>query len=262
MGNYTEKLQSVEEMDSLHEELSGCLQDCLHHEDVDNIPSVEKRNKIKSDLLHPENYLAETDRVLFNDFMNSLTPSNRDDYYVITLNYTNTFEKLLSVQSILNERKMAVLFDICHIHGQLGDTIIIGVDNKDQIRNSKFRSSNEITSFLVKIEANAAMKNLRHSRCEKLIKEANLIVLFGVSYGETDMHWWKIIGDELKKRKDIGLINFLYCPGEIPDTRKYRLMAIEKRERTKLYSKMDITGEDDIDSRFFIVFNSSMFSKP
>lgn len=268
LGNYTEKIRSVEEMDSLHAELSDCLQEYLLQEDANYIPSVELKNKIKSDILHPERYLAETDRVLFNGFVksipNSSKESERTEYHVITLNYTSTFEKLFQVPSILRERPMTELQDICHVHGELGDTIIIGVDNTDQIKNVLLRRSDEIASFFVKVDANAAMKNLRHNNCEQLIKKANLIVLFGVSFGETDMRWWKLIGEELIKRKDVGVISFLYCPGEIPDTRKYKLIAVEKRERERIYSKMNLYSPSfakEVNDRFFIVINSLMFNK-
>ena len=269
LGIFTNKIRTVEEMDSLHAELSECLQDYLHQEDVNYNPGVEQKNKIKSDIQHPEKYLAETDKILFNDFVKSIIRNDskepeRYEYHVITLNYTNTFEKLFQVSSILRERPMTVLQDICHVHGQLGDTIIIGVDNTDQIKNISFRNSDEIASFFVKVDANAAMKNLRHNNCEQLIKKANLIVLFGVSYGKTDMRWWKLIGEELKKRKDVGVISFLYCPGEIPDTRKYKLIAVEKRERERIYSKMNLYSPSfakEINDRFFIVINSLMFNK-
>ena len=106
------------------------------------------------------------------------------------------------------------------------------------------------------------MKNLRHRNCEQLIKAANLIVLFGVSYGETDIRWWRLLGDELKKRGNLGVISFLYCPGEIPETRKYKLTTVEKKERQRLYSKMGLKyPSETIDNRFFIEINTLMFSK-
>lgn len=264
LGVFTSKVKTEEEMDSLHEELSRHLQDYLKNQDANYIPGAEKRSKVKWDLLHPEDYLAEADREAYNKYVKPiLQESPGIACHIITLNYTNTIEKLLSVSGsnprlILDERKKYVLQDICHVHGQLGDTIIIGVDNKNQIKNSSFQSSDEIASFLIKADANAAMKNLRHRNCEQLIKTANLIVLFGVSYGETDIRWWRIIGDELNKRKNLGVISFLYCPGEIPDTRKFKLTTVEGRERKRLYSKMGVSVEN-VDDRFFIVINSSMF---
>lgn len=266
LGVFTSKVKTEEDMDSFHDELSQHLQKYLKKEDANFVPSAEKRNKIKWDLLQPEKYLAEADAETYNHFVKSI--SNKSigvDYHVMTFNYTNTFEKILSVSGpnpniSLVERQTAILRDICHVHGQLNDTIIIGVDNKDQIENVGFRSSEIVNSFLIKSEANNAMKNLRHKKCEQLIKQANLIFLFGVSYGETDSRWWKLIGGELKNRKDLCVISFLYCPNDVPATRRFRLADVEKRERERLYAKMNIDFIDDINSRFFIEINSNIFS--
>ena len=181
LGKYTTNIPSVEKMDSLHAELSNRLQEYLLNEDNNYIPSVETRNKVKSDMQNPEKYLAETDRELFDELVKSFSNNNKEpervECNVITLNYTNTFEKLIQHPSVLKERPMTVLRDICHVHGQLGDTIIIGVDNRNQIKNALFWHSDEIASFLVKEEANAAMKNLRHRsvstsllRCKRFVR--------------------------------------------------------------------------------------------
>lgn len=261
LGVFTSKVKSEEEMDSLHDELSHHLQDYLKIEEDNYIVGDKNRNKFLTDIQTPEQYLAETDQSTYNELRKTISDDTGGIYYnVISLNYTNTFENLLGGIHIFNSKKPSMLHDVCHVHGRLGDTIIIGVDNKDQIKNVIFRSSDDIASFLIKIEANAAMKNLRHSKCEQLIKTANLIVLFGVSFGDTDMRWWRLLGNELNKRQDIGVICFLYCPGEIPETRKYRLATVERRERQRLYSKMGITS-NDMDNRFFIAINSLMFKK-
>ncbi len=261
LGVFTSKVKTEEDMDSLHDELSQHLQNYLQLEDDNYLLGNNTRYKFMMDIQNPEQYLAEVDRPLYNDFIiNSINPSVGINYNVISLNYTYTFEKLMGDNNVFNEKRHSILQSICHVHGQLGDTIIIGVDNKNQIKNISFQNSDDIASFLIKVNANAAMKNVRHRKCEDLIQAANLVVLFGVSFGDTDMRWWKLLGNELNKRQDIGVISFLYCPGEIPETRKYRLTMVERRERQRLYSKMGITS-NDMDNRFFIAINSLMFKK-
>lgn len=261
LGVFTSKVQTEEDMDSLHDELSRHLQHYLQLEDDNYKYGDSTKYRFRMDIQNPEQYLAEADRPLFNDYItHNINTSGGIYYNVISLNYTYTFEKLLGDKNVLNEQKHSIVQDVCHVHGQLGDTIIIGVDNKSQIKNTIYQYSDDIASFLIKVKANAAMKNIRHKKCEELIKAANLVVLFGVSFGDTDMRWWKLIGDELNKRQDIMVISFLYCPGEIPETRKYRLTMVERRERQRLYSKMGITS-NDMDNRFFIAINSLMFKK-
>lgn len=268
LGLYTSEVKSSEDMDILHDELSSCLQEYLTIEDERFKPNELLKKKITSDFIFPEAYLSEVDKEQFNRIIEPVlrTKGVSKNIYVMSLNYTGTLEKLLGinqngVSKVFNNR--CELKNICHVHGRLGDTIIVGVDNIEQIRNVKLQSSEDVTNFLVKYEANLAMKNLRHSRCEQYVKNADLIVLMGVSWGETDKRWWKLIGEELKKRTDLVIISTIYCPSDVPITRKYKLATVERTERNRLYGKLDIQSVEDIEAisnRIFFIVNSSLFS--
>ena len=118
---------------------------------------------------------------------------SQDMYDVITLNYTNTLEKILEMNGtsskLIGYNK--VLRNIYHVHGTLGNSIIIGVDNEEQITNTTFRTNDDVKDLLIKMQSNQIMKETRHRQCENLIAEANVIILFGVSLGDTDLKWWK-----------------------------------------------------------------------
>lgn len=268
LGEYTSKVETAEDMDSLHAELSQHLQKYLTTEDKQFRPIDMMKNKFHSDFIRPESYLSEVDIANYDNIIKPIINARgaSKSIHVMTLNYTNTIEKLLGLNNnetskTLNARGDA-LRDICHIHGRLGDTIIIGVDNEEQIRNTEFRQTDDIKDFLIKKEANLAMKNLRHSRCEQYVKNANLIVLMGVSWGETDQRWWTLIGSELKKRTDLVLINTIYRPNDVPNTRKYRLATVERDEKNHLYKKLGIQTDEEkknMSNRLFFAINSSIF---
>ena len=65
---------------------------------------------------------------------------------------------------------------------------------------------------MIKEQSNLVMKETRHIQCETLINNANVIILFGVSLGDTDARWWKIIGNNLVNRPNIAIIKHLYEP--------------------------------------------------
>lgn len=269
LGEYTSKVETAEDMDNLHDELSQYLQKYLTTEDRQFRPNDVMRHVFHSDFIQPESHLSEVDlvnyRKVLKPIINANASSNKS-IYVMTLNYTNTLEKLLGLNKnetskTLNARGDA-LRDICHIHGRLEDTIIIGVDNEKQIRNTEFRQMEDVTNFLIKEEANLAMKNLRHSKCEQYVKNANLIVLMGVSLGETDQRWWTLIGSELKKRTDLVIINTIYRPNDVPNTRRYKLATVERDERNRLYKKLGIQTDEEkknMSNRLFFAINSSIF---
>lgn len=266
-GKFTSKIHTEEDFQNLYFELSDCLQEYLKSEDEKFIPSEELKSKFYDDFLSYGRYLGELDRIRYNQFVN--TRSGGADINVITLNYTNTLEKLLSINTQnsnvgKNFSNNRILHNIIHVHGGLDDAIIIGVDNEKQIANEKFRMNDNVKDLLIKIQSNHAMKLLKHEHCENFIKEANLIVLYGTSLGDTDLRWWNLIGNELKRRNNMAVIQHLYHHSAIKPTRRQLLAQIERNHQNELMRKLGITQEEfsqGITNRLFFTVNSNIFKK-
>lgn len=266
-GKFTSRIDTEEDFQSLYFELSDCLQEYLKSEDEKFIPSEELKSKFQSDFLSFGGYLGELDRIHYNQFVNVFR--GVADINVITLNYTNTLEKLLSLDTqnrnvgkVFNNNW--VLHNVIHVHGGLDDAIIIGVDNEKQIANEKFRMNDNVKDLLIKIQSNHAMKFLKHEQCEEFIQEANLIILYGTSLGDTDLRWWKQIGNELKRRNNIAIIQHLHHHNEIKPTRRQLLAQIERNHQNKLMQKLEIKQEEfsqKLANRLFFTVNSNIFKK-
>lgn len=184
----------------------------------------------------------------------------------MTLNYTNTLENLLSISVSgpyigKDFGSNRYLQNIVHVHGKLGEAIIIGVDNEAQIANETFRKNENIKDLLIKIQSNQAMKFLKHQTCEKFIKEANIIVIHGASLGVTDLRWWLLIGSELEKRKNLLLIQHLYEPNFTKPTRRQLLAQIERKRREVLLRKLGVQEEnfEQFNERLFFTVNAGIF---
>ena len=122
----------------------------------------------------------------------------------------------------------------------------------------RFRSDDNVKDILNKEQSNNAMKTMRHKTCESLIINANLII----SLGDTDARWWKLIGEQLKKRNTLSIIQHLYLPGQITPTRRQLIRRIEREQRTWLMEKMGVKKEEcpeDANDRLFFITNSSAF---
>lgn len=266
-GKFTSRIDTEEDFQSLYFELSDCLQEYLKSEDGKFIPSEELKSKFQNDFLSFGGYLGEFDRIRYSQFVNGC--SDGININVITLNYTNTLEKLLSLKTqnsnvtkIFNSSK--VLHNVIHVHGGLNDAIIIGVDNEKQIANEKFRMNDNVKDLLIKIQSNHAMKFLKHEHCEEFIKEANLVILYGTSLGDTDLRWWKQIGNELKRRNNIAIIQHLHHHNEIKPTRRQLLAQIERNHQNKLMQKLGIKQDEfsqKLANRLFFTVNSDIFKK-
>lgn len=262
LGQFTSKIDNEQELTDFYFELSDRLQEYLTKELSSFTRSEKLKSKIISDLLNLDRNLGETDKEPFRNFANSI--AKPITAYVMSLNYTDTLEKILAYNNngAISFGNNNTLQPIVHVHGLLNDSIIIGVDNEMQIANEAFRLNDNVKDILVKVQSNQAMKYTRHAECEKFISNADLIILFGVSMGETDARWWKMIGEQMMKKKTLRLIQFLYSPNALSSTRRQLMGAVERRQRSDLKKKLNISEKDwseDLDKRIFISVNSKMF---
>lgn len=221
LGLFTAESDNADEFYDFYFELNDLLQKYLTSENDKFSPTDKLKAKFPSDFTAISKYLGALDKNRCNAFTKANGFSSSKDISVITLNYTNTLEKILNLSNtttIKNFGSNIILRDIIHVHGQLGSSIIIGVDNEEQMKNEEFRNNDDIKDLMIKIQSNQVMKETRHMQCEALINNANIIVLFGVSLGDTDARWWKIIGDNLVKRANLAVIQHLYEPNAIIPT--------------------------------------------
>lgn len=261
-GQFTAKVETSTDLEDLYFELSDNLQTYLEAEEKAFNPSEKLKSKFIGDLVNPSRYMGETDRVEYNTFIKKVGAGH--DISVMTLNYTDTLEKLLSLGSVTNRKIDSNNYfrQVIHVHGRLEDSIIIGVDNESQIANEQFRKNEDVTDLLIKINSNVAMKYTRHRTCENLISNAHLIILYGVSLGKTDAHWWKLIGEQFKKRNNLCVVQYLYRPNEILPTRKQLLGRIERKQQQCIMKIFGIKSEEwpeDAVGRLFFITNSNTF---
>ncbi len=264
LGEFTSATNNAEEFDSFYFELSEHLQNYLKKENEKYAPSDKLKNKFQSDFTTVSKYLGALDKTRFDGFLGTVSTSIKD-INVITLNYTNTLEKILGLSPNITTKGFGGntnLRNIIHVHGQLGESIIIGVDHPGQIRNDEFRKNEDIKDIMIKIESNESMKETRHMECERFIANANVIVLFGVSLGETDARWWKLIGQNLKRRRNVAIIQHLYNPGAINPTQRQKIRQLERKQQEYLLQRMEVKmeiGDVDIRDRLFFTVNEPVF---
>lgn len=283
LGHFTSKVKSANDFDSLYFELSDHLQDYLKNEEKMFNPTEELKTKFIKDFIFPFRYLGIENQKIINDLYLSENKANKKaglpspvhSINVMTLNYTNTLERLLlpadttkninsnNVDYDYNIDSSFVLRKIIHVHGILNDSIIIGVDNIGQISNEQFRKNADIRDLIVKEQSNHAMGYTCHEQCENLILEADIVVLYGVSLGDTDARWWQLIGNRFRTGK-LCLIQHIFKPNDIIITpnRKQWLGKIDRERRNFILNKMMLYQTqfpDETKSRLFFVANSSIF---
>lgn len=263
LGVFTVLALENEDFENFYYELSDHLQDYLKQEEGKFTPTKEMCDKFIKGLENLINGMEGGDVTRFNRHIHrNFNPAK--DISIITLNYTHTIEKLTKHLEFDSKISSNIEFvdNIIHLHGELDDTIVIGVDNEAQIANDDFKNNEAIKDILVKEQSNFVMKNGKADRCRQLISEANIIVLYGVSLGETDARWWKYIGNVLVNTRNTLIIQHIFNPKyKILRTRRQQLGRMEREAMEILSSKLNIDKEllNDLRNRIFFIYNSTAF---
>lgn len=177
-------------------------------------------------------------------------------YYFISLNYTNLIDRILqccknSGGNIIykdpgrNSRVQDTLGKLCHVHGDLNSEIIMGVNDESQlVINPELTIDNEIRWQFLKGEMGRQSPWARDSTAKNFISQSDLIVVYGVSYGETDARWWNEITEWLEHNPQRRLIAFIYDINDKINSRvAYVRISYENRKKEEILEKLGISKE-------------------
>lgn len=266
-GKFTSEIETLEEFQDFHEFLCEHLQKYLTEELRKYEYTQESHSRIVKGLTEFTNLL---DRSEINCLEQRYNISQ--DVQVVNImnfNYTDIIENNLNSSKEQNPSFLGTRIQfgrIEHVHETLGKTIILGVDNSDQIANNKFKDDPIVNDYIIKTQCNQGLKTDNTAQCESLIHYANIIILFGLSLGETDSHWWRKIGEALcDPTINTTVIYFAFVKGKEWDaTKRNRLIAKERELRNMLYHKFEIPETEDkakMDSQIIIQIDKPLFNQ-
>ena len=137
--------------------------------------------------------LPGRDRSKFDNYIYGLY--SQDDYIsIMNFNYTNSIDRLYDNskkdynESLKGEQYRTYVNYPIHAHGEIDNNPILGVSDSLQV-SDKF--TNEFASTLIKKESIDACRENHNERNFELINSANIIVIYGMSIGETDRYIWE-----------------------------------------------------------------------
>ena len=181
---------------------------------------------------------------------------------ILTLNYTNVFDRLYdrSGKSFENKlRNNSYNFYIrspIHVHGTVDICTVLGVSDDTQISNGFDEEQKE---SLIK---NLVLKNYRENMDVKnsnIIKNSDIIILYGVSLGETDRYIWSQIA-ERSISGSVPVIIYNYVPHFDPGnpTRVKRLYKMVE-DKFIQNSGIDLESEKKLRDKRFVVIGKTIF---
>lgn len=195
--------------------------------------------------------------------LNSLS-YEKIDYQFIVFNYTKVFENFIEAFRKKVRRKLnsftykffgderfehLLLGETIYIHGNLSENMIFVVNDSSQIADYREAKSHKIDRFLLKPYSNSLIHNRDYEDAKKVIRDSNIICIYGMSLGETDKLWWDMISKWLATDERKHLVIFTYCNeceaiNERIKEHKNRLNSVSV---TKYFDRVDI--EDELKER-------------
>lgn len=199
-------------------------------------------------------------------FMLSENTNSHFNYRFISFNYTNSLQIVLQNSSkstknnSFNNSSLNQKFNkaIINVHGVIDRFLTLGLNDESQLATDFFERDD--LNDLLKPDSLANSREYRRRNAENVIENSDIIVIFGMSIGSTDKHWWEKIAEVLLKAKNKKLIIHLYEkePSYL-SSRKVRLRRKKKEDEFLSHlDNLDLSDEkkSQLRKQIYIVTNS------
>lgn len=226
LGNLTKN----EEIDE--QELMEALDDLI--EDLHNYLSMEQdKFDIENKAIDVQEDLNNFLTGIAEEFRNKIIIylSNKgweyDNVQILTFNYTKILYELIKKVNSKQYKSFRECSHGCffnnveYAHGTLDSCLILGVSDETQLNNN-YSAKN--INFLKKESLQKALRENKHQKTEKIINDADIIVIFGMSIGDTDKYIWEKVA-KISIEKDIPIIIYTYIENIEIIRRKPRILA-------------------------------------
>lgn len=155
-------------------------------------------------------------------------------YRIISFNYTSIFETVFTCDHA---------FNIIHIHGKLNDDIVLGMDNISQIPELNYTFSKRGERAFIKTKFNQEYDSRRVSAAKEIIQSSDIICVYGMSLGPSDLTWRNMLFQRLNESNDVHLFVYDYQCSCLPDMTVDERMDNEEEAKYEILDKMGCSRE-------------------
>jgi len=200
-GQYAGEFEDEKRYITLYDDIVDSLSKYIQSQNKEFDLIKEDQMKLKNDLFNFDKYLSNSDKQIFMKLKREYSWSSYVAN-VISFNYTQTFENLFCYKNhelVVGNRGSYnnILKSVMHIHGTTTKNLVLGVYDKEQINNLQFQKNKNLQDCLIKPQIYKNLGHMLDTDALALIKEANSICVFGMSFGTTDRGWWEAIVNRL-----------------------------------------------------------------
>ena len=123
----------------------------------------------------------------------SILNNEQIDYHFITFNYTKILDEFINgSQPYLSK---GIANPAIHIHGKLQENVTFGIDNEQQLPELPYSLTGRGRRALIKPVFNSEFDKQRMERAQEVIKKSDVLCIYGLSLGDSDLMWRKAICD-------------------------------------------------------------------
>ena len=174
----------------------------------------------------------------------------------INFNYTTAFDslvgvaddaeaKLFSYKDEDTHREGSFYINKCvHVHGSLdGGRLLFGVNDVNQIVDRRFAGLSGADGYLIKSQMASEGSCSFYNEARELLKNSDVVVLFGLSYGATDKRWWDDIVGLVQDPFQHPYFRSILCPYEMHPIEAVEIpdeIRISKKEVRKFLRNTDL----------------------
>lgn len=183
----------------------------------------------------------------------------------ISFNYTAVLDLCLAAArkkaGVLGKRKMSngssdnQFGKVLHVHGTVHRDMVLGVNDVGQIVAPQLFEGydEEYINELIKQKTNEINEENSDKKAFELLKNSDLIYIYGMSTGKTDKLWWDRICDLMVKKGNLHIIIHKYdAPEDGLIRRAFRLFTNAVRKDFVAYSGLDETQKEAIMARIHV----------
>lgn len=183
----------------------------------------------------------------------------------VTFNYTDAIDRIIDAIKLgsnelekLNGYTTRLKYAY-HVHGTLDSSLIMGVANFEQLDTSKVSDNVKLRRTLIKPIINDELGRNDHTAAASLIRSSSHIFIYGLSFGDTDMQWWKNLKEKLMTDASCQVVLFTRSSaGDIQTIIPEDILDYESDKKDEFLLKIGVEPEyyDRIRKQVFVIRNT------
>ena len=179
----------------------------------------------------------------------------------VTFNYTSLLPRLYAEfgsegQTIPDDAKFVYAFktrQLVQIHSSLSRDPVCGVNDTSQIASNDLASNSDIANTYVKSEIQKLLGSKDDSDAASLLARADVLIIFGLSLGESDAQWWAAVVEQLKRNASLFVV---IASLDVPTSRRiptaYLRLSKKIKGRLLRFGGVSDKEADTLSERIFI----------